>query len=184
MAKGTWTIGFFVLTMILGLMPGPIIPLMTPCALADSFNVKTGVWEVTSTGVASGIMIPPEILERIPPERRAHFEEVMQARSGEPQTHVSQYCLTQQDLDQNNVIKEEFEKDVECQTKIVSQSSSKLVLERTCPAPYASTSQISIVATTPKRVIASVDRSEEGAGKIHVDIKGRWLGASCDEIKQ
>jgi hypothetical protein len=180
MKRTTCALSISVFIIVLGLLPGSMT---TPCALADSFNVKTGSWEVTTTGVATGMMIPPEMLDKMPPERRAKFEEAMRARSGQPQTHASKRCITQKDLDQNNLIKEEGEKDVDCTTKIVSQSPSKLVLERTCPAPHASTSQISVQAKTPESVVASVDRTIEGSGKMHADIKGHWLGASCDDIK-
>jgi uncharacterized protein DUF3617 len=169
---------------MLGVMPVQFAPMVSPpCALAESFNVKTGAWETTSTGVMSGMGIPPEILEKMPPERRAKFEEAMRARSGQSQTRVRKVCITQKDLDQNNLMREEGERDIDCPTKVVSQSSSKLVLERTCPAPHAYTARISIEAKSTERVVASIDRTVEGSGNVHVDIKGQWLGASCDQIK-
>ncbi|MBU6481366.1 MAG: DUF3617 family protein [Nitrospirae bacterium] len=184
MTRMRWTLGFSFLMIFLGLIPGPITQVMAPSALADSFNLKTGAWEMTHTSVMTGTLVPPEVLEKMPPERRAKLEQAMQARSGQPKTHVSKGCLTQQDLDQNRLIKEEREgEDKQCTTTIVSKSSSKLVMERKCPAPHASTSQIAVEAKTPEHVVASIDRAVEGAGKVHVDLKGRWLGASCAEIK-
>ena len=108
----------------------------------------------------------------------------MQTRSGQPQTHVSQMCLTQKDLDQTRLIQEKNEADEsQCTTKIVSKSSSKLVMGRTCPAPHASSLQMTVEAKTRESIVASIDRAREGAGKFHINIKGRWLGTSCDEIK-
>ncbi len=40
MTKRTWALGLFLLTMVLGLTPGPILPLMASCALADAFNAN------------------------------------------------------------------------------------------------------------------------------------------------
>lgn len=51
------------------------------------------------------------------------------------------------------------------------------------PAPRASTSQMTMEAKTPETIIGSIDMTRAGSGKVHVDIKGRWLGASCAEIK-
>jgi hypothetical protein len=182
MTKTTWTIGFFVLTMVLGLIPGPFIPSMSRCAFADSFNIKTGAWELTLTSVTTGMLVPPEMLEKMPSERRAKLEEAMQARSGQPKTRVHQKCITQTDLDENNFIKGEGEGETQCASKAVSKSPSKLVIERTCPAPHAATIQISVEAKTPKSIVGSIDGAI-GAGKIHTDVKGHWLGTSCDEIK-
>ncbi len=38
-------------------------------------------------------------------------------------------------------------------------------------------------AKTPETIVGSIDLTRAGSGKVHVDIKGRWLGASCAEIK-
>jgi len=182
MSRRSCATGLCFLLFLLGLIPGPFIPSMSRCAFADSFNMKTGAWELTYTSVTTGMLLPPEMLERMPPERRAKLEEAMRARSGQPKTRVHQGCITQKDLDQNNFLKQEGEGETQCTLKVVSKYSSKLVLERTCPAPRASTMQISIDAKTPESVAGSIDGAI-GAGKVHTDVKGHWLGASCDEIK-
>ena len=134
--------------------------------------------------VITGTLIPPDVLAKIPPERRAKLEQAMQARIGQPKIRTSKSRITQRDLDQNRLIKEESEgEEPQCTTKVLSKSSSRLVIERACLAPHASTSQMTVEATTPETVVASIDRAIEGSGKIHVDIKGHWLGTSCDEIK-
>ena len=44
---------------------------------------------------------------------------------------------------------------------------------------------ISIIeAKTPDSIVAVVDTAQGSGGKIHVDIKGRWLGASCAGIEE
>jgi uncharacterized protein DUF3617 len=182
MTRRTCVTGLSFLVFLLGLIPGPFILSMSPCAFADSFNMKTGAWEFTYTRVTTGMLLPPEMLERMPPERRAKLEETLRARSGQPKTRVHQGCITQKDLDQNNFLKEEGEGETQCTVKVVSKSSSKLVLERTCPAPHALRMQIAIDAKTPENVVGSIDGAM-GAGKIHTEVKGHWLGASCDEIK-
>jgi len=109
MTSISWVLGICILFIVLGLIPGPITPMMAPCALADSFNLKTGAWEMTPTSVITGTLIPPDVLAKLPPERRARLEQAMQARSGQPKIRTSRSRITQRDLDQNRLIKEENE---------------------------------------------------------------------------
>jgi len=184
MTRMVWALSSSVILTVVGLIPHPIIPGMASPALADSFNAKPGAWEMTLTTLTAGMLIPPDVLAKMPPDQRAKLEQSMQARSGKPTTHVSMECVTQNDLDQNRMIKEENEKDgLQCTTKVISKSSSKLVIERTCPAPRASTSQMAMEAKTPESIVGSIDMTRAESGKVHVDIKGRWLNASCAEIK-
>jgi len=183
MTRRTYALGLCVWMFLLGLIQSPFLPSTSQCAFADSFNMKTGAWEMTYTSVTSGIAVPPEMLEQMPPERRAKVEEAMRARSGQPKTRVHKRCITQNDLDQNKLVKGEGGDETQCATKVVSKSSTKLVMERTCPEPRAVTSQIKIEAKTPETVVGTIDGTV-GSGKFHADVKGNWLGASCDDIKE
>lgn len=152
-------------------------------ALADSFNAKAGAWEMTTTTLTAGMPVPAEALAKMPPEQRARIEKAMQARAGRPGTHVTKSCVTKKDLDQDRVIKSDDEG--KCRKKIVSKSASKIVFEQTCAAPHASTSTVMIEARTPESIVASMDMVQGSAGgKVHVDIRGRWLGASCAGISE
>jgi len=151
-------------------------------ALADSFNAKLGAWEITSTSMTSGMLIPAEALANMPPDQRARIEKSMQARSGKPSTHVMKSCVTKSDLDQDRVLKSED--DENCKRKIISKSASKIVYEQTCKAPNASKSTVKVETKTPESMEAVMDMVQVGgSGKIHVVIKGRWLGSSCAGIK-
>jgi hypothetical protein len=152
-------------------------------ALADSLNAKVGAWEITTTSLTTGMPVPPDALAGMPPEQRARIEKAMQARSGKPSTHVAKSCITKEDLDQDSIFKSDEESD--CARKIISKSAKKIVIEQTCVAPNASTSTMTIEAKTPESIVANIDMVQGGAnGKVHVDIKGRWLGASCAGIKE
>lgn len=150
------------------------------CALADQFNVKPGAWESTVTTLTKGMMIPAEALAGMPPAQRAKVEKSMQARSGKPSTHKS--CVTKADLDQDRMIKAEDE--ANCKKKIISKSASKMVYEQTCTGENAYKSTVTVEAKTPESIAATMDMVRRGdGGKIHVDMKGKWLGASCAGIK-
>lgn len=173
----------FVMTGVFTL--GSSIPGQLTSAHAESLNAKTGAWEMTHTTISTGTLIPPDVLAKMPPDRRTQIEESMKARSGKPTTFSTKECITKDDLDQNRMIKdnEDEEEGVQCTTKVTVKSAGKLVMDRTCPAPRSSTSHITFEAQTPEAVTGVIDITRPGSGKVHVDIKGRWLSASCQGIK-
>jgi len=147
-------------------------------ALADTFNMKTGTWEITFTTVTTGMPIPADALARMVPEQRARIEKTLRARDGKPSSLVKQSCVTKNDLDQNHLLLSADEN--RCKKKIITKSASKIAFQQTCAAPRASTTKVEIEANTPERIAASMDIVQNGAsGKIHVGIKGRWLSAKC-----
>ncbi|MEO6972060.1 MAG: DUF3617 domain-containing protein [Rhodoferax sp.] len=150
---------------------------------ADSFNVKTGAWEMTTTAVSTGNFMPPEMLARMSPEQRARMERAMQAHSGKPTTAVDKHCVTKEDLDQDGFFKSDNEN--QCSRKIVQKSATRVVLEQTCGAPRASTATVIVEIQTPESVTTAIDIVMAGGnGKVHMQGHGRWLGASCAGIKQ
>lgn len=151
-------------------------------AFADSINVKVGAWEMTTTTLMTGIMVPAEAQANMSSEQRAKIEEIMQAHAGKPRVHIAKTCVTKEDLDQDRLLKSDGEN--QCKKKIISKSASKIVFEQTCEAPGPSMSTVIIEAKTLESIEASMDMAQAGTGgKVHVDIKGRWLGAGCDGIK-
>lgn len=150
-------------------------------AFAAPFDAKPGAWEITTTTLMQGMLIPAEALADMPPEQRTKIEKAMRARSGKPSTHVTKSCVTQQELDQDSMIGTDDQDD--CKKKVISRSATRLVLEKTCPAPRAYAAKWTIVARTPESLAATADLVQAGGGKIHLDIKGRWLGTSCAGIK-
>jgi hypothetical protein len=147
-------------------------------ARADQLNIKTGEWEMTTVGLTTGMPIPEEKLSKMSPEQRARLEQIMQAHSGKPSAHVRNTCVTKEKLAKSNIIKDDAPEG--CTKKVIANSPTKVVVERTCAAPQESVSTISIEAPTPESVLVNVDRMQGGAqGKVHISIQGRWLGASC-----
>ncbi|MBS0170218.1 MAG: DUF3617 domain-containing protein [Nitrospira sp.] len=179
MTRMTPPLGRFVYLLGLGLLSNPLFLWPTSAAQAESFNAKPGAWEMTFTTQSSGSLIPPDALAKMPPEQRARVEQSMQARAGKPRIHSVKSCVTKEDLDQDRIIKDSDDDEPGCKTSVVSKSAAKLVLERTCPPPHASTSQVRVEAQTPESLVGSMDTDRPQAGKVHLDFKGRWIGASC-----
>jgi hypothetical protein len=159
------------------------VAVATPCyALADPLNAKAGAWEMTTTTLMAGMPVPAETLAKMPPEQRAKMEAAMQARAAKPSTHVRKQCVTKEDLDQDRLL--ETDDEDHCTKKVLSRSSTKIVFEETCGVPRTSTASATFETKTPESIVASIDMVHAGAsGKVHIDLKGRWLGASCAGIK-
>lgn len=172
----------------IALILGLCIPMLALDAQAESLNVKPGAWEMTVTTVASGMKLSPEIAAKMMPLQRAHMEQMMKAREGKPHTMTLQSCLTKDDVSQGRIIKEMEDEDtnseVQCKVKVISKSSSKLVIDKMCPGPSPSTTHFTIEAKTADSVVATGDREQQGSGKSRMEIKGRWLGASCEGIEE
>jgi hypothetical protein len=152
-------------------------------ALAESFDVKPGTWKMSVTTLIAGKPIPQEVLDSMPADKRAMVEEALKKRAGKPITVSQKTCLSQQDLDQDRIV-HAVNEDKNCTRTILSRSATKLVMDQTCPEPYASTAQMTIEAETPESLIAAVDLVRaEAKGKIHLDVKGHWLSESCEETK-
>jgi hypothetical protein len=153
-----------------------------PChALAESFNAKPGAWEITVTTLTTGNPMSPSALAEMTPENRAKVEKALKERDGKPITERYKTCITQNELDQDYFLNSEA--DARCTKKIISKTPTRLELEQTCPAPRNSTGHATIEAKTPESLVAAIDTLQVGStGTAHVDIKGKWLGASCEGI--
>jgi Protein of unknown function (DUF3617) len=150
--------------------------------LAASLNLKAGAWETTTSATITGTPVPDAALANMTPAQRAGLEKAMQARSQKAAARVRKSCMTQQDLDEDHILRSDSER--LCSMKILSKSASRMVFEQTCPAPHAATSTVTMEATTPESLVMDIDVVQGGAsGKVHVITKGRWLGASCAGIK-
>jgi hypothetical protein len=159
-----------------------LLALVTPTlACATTFNAKPGAWESTTTSVMSGSLLPAAELAKLPAAQRAKLEAMMAAQSGHARTMVHKSCITQADLDQNRLLKSDGEE--HCKTRVVTSSPIKLVLDRECPPPHANTAHVVIEARSPENYVGHIDVSIADGGQMHLDIQGRWLGASCAGLK-
>jgi hypothetical protein len=151
-------------------------------ALAEPLKAKTGAWEFTMTLVTTGVPIPAEALAKMPPEQRSIIEKVMLEREGKPSSVLMKHCVTQNDLDQDRMLKQDL--GGRCKKVFISKSAEKVIYDQSCAAPYSSISNVTIKVITPENILASIDEVKNGAGKTHLDIKGRWIGFSCLGIRE
>ena len=66
-----------------------------------TLDLKTGEWETTTVMQSSGLggmaALPPGLLDKMPPEQRAAFEQRMKAMQS-PRATVRRHCTTKEDL--------------------------------------------------------------------------------------
>jgi len=142
---------------------------------AETLDIKTGAWEVTESTALSGMPIPKEALAKMPPEQRAKVEASMPARAGSGKSHTSRSCVTREDLDRGQLA---HSAEPNCKRTVIAQNARHLEIEQVCTGPEPSKSHFRFDAPSNERYTGSIDMTR-GDGKVHVDLSGRWLGATC-----
>jgi hypothetical protein len=143
---------------------------------ATTFDIKTGAWEVTESTAVSGMLIPKEALDKMSPAQRARAEESMRAHAGTGKPHTSHSCVTRQDLDRGEL---QHSEKANCTRKVISQTARHLEVEETCTGPDAATIHFRVDATSAESYSGSMDMARGEGGKVHVEMSGRWIGATC-----
>ena len=188
MNKNNWTLVQVIAMAGIMIALDDVLPVPTPDAHAESFNIKSGAWEMTVTTVASGMKSSSEPATKMTPAQRAQMEQMIKSREGKPHTMTSHSCITKEDLSQDRIIKEMEDEDedtaVQCKVKVLSKSSSKLELDQLCPGPPSSTTHFTIEAKSTEYIVAIGNRSETGSGKSRIEIKGQWLSPSCEGLDE
>ena len=148
-------------------------------------NVKPGAWEMTSRTTTQGMLVPPEMLARMPPAQRAKITASMQARSGKTRTAVGKECLTAQQL-QKQELPFSGPEGEGCTRTVVASTSTRQEFRLSCPANHGGhggTVAATVNAPSPTTVHSVADMTNAGSGKVHVEVDARWLGASCAGIQ-
>jgi Protein of unknown function (DUF3617) len=153
-------------------------------ALAAPLDVKPGLWEMTiHTETHGQLPVPPEVLQKLSPERRAAMEEKMKARNSQPHAHVYKDCITQQKLDKDEDSFLAGEPDMKCESKLSKHTRNSIAGTRHCTKGS--------VQQTEDLVFEAQDR-EHITGKVNVSVRngtntmtskgnlsGHWISALC-----
>jgi hypothetical protein len=143
---------------------------------ADVLDIKTGSWEMTQTTAIEGMMMPKEVLEKMPPAQRAKVEQSMRARAAKPVTTTFHSCVTKEDIDHGAVYKSE---NSNCTRRVLSHTARKLEVEETCPPPRATQSHFTLEAKSNQSYVGAMEMTRSEGGKVHMDLNARWVGAAC-----
>jgi hypothetical protein len=156
----------------------------TVVAQTPALNVKLGLWEITSTGQSSGA--PPFDTSKMTPEQRARVEAVMKARGGaiSQPPRATRTCITKEKLANNGF--QEGDADSSCKRTLVTNTATALEMKIECGGERPRTTQARFDASSPDNVKGNVKvtiTGSSGQSVIDVGLVGKWLGASCGDVK-
>ena len=156
------------------------ITLLAACtaAQAQSLNAKPGAWEMTMTMKSLGNVVPPDVVAKMSPEKRAEVERMMASKEGGSQTVSRKSCVKKEDLDQGKFVNRDR---ADCKIQMISRTTTKIVAKTTCSGN--SEANLVFEAKDPEHVVGTIDQQRDGGGKFHIDLVGKWLGASCEGIE-
>lgn len=155
---------------------------------ADLFDVKTGLWETTSTREMTGMAAPAmpqltdEQLAKIPPAQRAQIEAMMKGRGGAPQTSTNKVCLTKEALakalsfgQQNN----------NCTQKINSLSAAKQEIHMECTGQFKGSGDLVVERVDSEHAKGNLLMKTEGdhPTTIKVSFSTKFLSSDCGDVK-
>lgn len=153
-----------------------------------TLNLRPGLWQMTTQGQTTGSLpIPPEMLARMPPERRAKFEAAMaasQARASAPRAF--EQCITRKSL-QRGIEVDEKQSSNHCRPTVLSSTATVMDMSMQCGDPRHSMSgRFHFEAASPESVAGTVDMTIGAGGKpihMHRVIQGKWMSADCGSVK-
>ena len=155
-------------------------------AATQSLDVKPGLWEIQTSGSASGVpQIPAEALEKLPPEQRAIATAMLLAVITQASLpHKMQFCVTPEQLRQGLDLNRVGGK--HCQRTIRSSSPTGLDMQVDCSGYDAMSGVVHLRVLDRATVAGDVDM-HAGTGASSLAIKqvlhGRWLGAACGDVQ-
>jgi len=159
-------------------------PFLRAADTITPLDVKLGQWESSMTMETSGLPpIPPELLDRLPPEQRAKMEERLKANASKgPRTTTHKSCLKKEDLDKALSFGNDQKN---CTRNIVTSNRSKQEIRMECTAGGGKQSgTIRVEAVNSENVKGSTEMTMSGAGRtmnMNSTFSAKWLGPTCSE---
>ncbi len=145
-------------------------------------NLKTGLWEVTTTTATDEkAMLPAALLEKLTPEERARLEERMKARKADPQkATITKQCLTEKQLERGMPFRPVRDS---CNWTVLSSTGNKVAMRAECVDDGAKREgTVSIEALGPEEAKGSVQfltSGENAAPSFTSTFTAKWIGPHC-----
>jgi hypothetical protein len=154
-------------------------------------NIKTGLWEVTTTSTADReLPIPAGLLEKLTLEQRTRVEERMKAKPSDTQTgSTRKYCLTLEQLNKGATFGQD-EKSCHCTIHTSSRNSLTMRMECTSQQRANKTPQIlQIDVVGTEQVKGSVgpvsggDQPQTSGSTLRSMFTAQWVAPTCGPTK-
>jgi hypothetical protein len=162
-----------------------IAPLLTTTANAAETNMRTGLWQITTTSDLLRIVphLPPEQMQSIKDLAKDYGLDMPQIENG---AAISQTCITQEMANQKT-LPNFYQTQLGCTSKNATRSGNNYKIDFVCASPDLKgkgTAEGAI--TNPENFTGQTNFSGEAQGtpvNERADINGKWLNASCGAIK-
>lgn len=149
-------------------------------AQAPELNVKLGLWEMTMTMEAAGIMPPVDVTKQTAHDQ-ALAQAAIRAIAGMPAMTMKQ-CMTRENLQQNRYTADR--PGTTCTSKVTKATSTTVDMTQACTGTNPSTNEIHVEATSPTKVkITGKQTSGQRGAPVTFTINGKWLSADCGDVK-
>jgi len=148
-------------------------------------NVKTGLWESTSTTTMNGALgVPPELLAQMTPEQKARYEAAMKhMANGAPRARTYKNCLTEKQLKEDPFKDKEQTGDMKCHETVIRSTGSDIEVRESCSEGTSSgEAHMTFHASSPEHVNGTGEITATMGGRtMHSTIKidSKWQGATC-----
>lgn len=149
-------------------------------------NVKEGLWEITvthsMTGMAAMPAIPPDVLDKMPPEQRARVEAMMK---GTPTTDVRKECVTKEKLEKNLAFSNNRG---DCTRTVITSTGHKLEMKVHCEEKQSSTDAQFLIEAVGSDSVKGTNHmvSNTSSGRtmtMDFTFSSKYLGSACGDVK-
>jgi hypothetical protein len=151
-------------------------------AAGATLDIKTGLWEVTSTGETTGVPpIPPEVLARMTPEQRAQMQAAMGLAS---KPDVSRSCITEKTLQRGLDFGERERPN--CRRTMLNSTSRQIDVRMECTGRETMNGTFHFEAVDRQTMSGGINMAvTNGANTMTMKrtMHGKWLGSDCGSVK-
>ena len=148
-------------------------------------NVKTGLWQTTTTRTVTGSMgVPPEMAGELTPAQRARFEAAMKKQaSGTPRTLTYKDCLTPEKLAEDPFTDRSHGDNIKCQETMIKSTGTDLEVREICTDGSSKIdSHLVFHADSPEHVTGSGTTTVTMGGHTMnstMKMDSKWISTSC-----
>jgi uncharacterized protein DUF3617 len=153
-------------------------------------NVKTGLWQTTTSRTVNGSMgLPPEMAAKMTPAQRARFEAAAKKQaSGTPRTESHKDCLTQEKLAEDPFTDKSHGDNAKCEETVIKSTATDLEVRELCTYGSSKTDiHLSFHADSPEHVTGSGTTTATTGGRVMKSVMkmdSKWISAACPAGKK
>ena len=149
----------------------------TSCVLADTLDIRPGLWQMSTSTQTAGSMLPQGMLDKLTPEQREKMTAAMQQRAAAgPHVRTNKRCVTAEDL-KKGAFKDQAQ-GPNCKQTIIAQTSRRQEMMLQCTGDEAHAAKMTIEAVDSTHVKGTMDAAT-AQGRMSMQLDGTWLSASC-----